>query len=192
MQTNTARAAPHIPGEEGLWVLVLGDMMVFSLFFLTFTYYRGQEAALFAQSQKAMNQYCGIINTVLLLTSSWFVANALNAARAGMGARAQRLFSLAGLCGLGFVLVKIFEYSGKFHAGITITTNDFFMFYFMFTGIHLVHVLIGLAVLSYAHRRAGRAVLRPADLSALECCAIFWHLVDFLWIVLFAIFYLMK
>ncbi|GLR66364.1 cytochrome c oxidase subunit III [Acidocella aquatica] len=166
--------------------------MVFSLFFLTFTYYRGQEVALFAQSQKALSQYCGIINTVLLLTSSWFVANALNAARAGAGRRAQRLFSLAGLCGLGFVVVKVIEYSGKIDAGITLTTNDFFMFYFMFTGIHLVHVLIGLAVLSYAYHRAGREVLRPGDLSALECCAIFWHLVDFLWIVLFAIFYLMK
>jgi nitric oxide reductase NorE protein len=189
-QTDTP--ARTIPGEAGIWVLVLGDMAVFGLFFATFTFYRAQNVALYVQSQAALDQASGLINTVLLLTSSWFAALAVQAVRANEGNRSRTRFALAFLCGLGFVGVKLSEYAAKAEAGIGLTTNEFFTFYFMFTGIHLLHVLIGLGVLAYARHRAGRVPLGPADGAAVESCAIFWHLVDILWIVLFAIFYLMR
>jgi nitric oxide reductase NorE protein len=182
----------RVPGEEGIWVIVFGDLMVFGLFFSVFTWSRAQNLALYVHSQLALSQASGIVNTVLLLTSSWFVALAIHAARRGAGRAAQNCFGLAGLCGLLFVCVKISEYAVKISAGLTVNTDEFYMFYFMFTGIHLLHVLIGLGVLSYAWHRAGRSPAGAADLGALESCGIFWHLVDLLWIVLFAIFYLMR
>jgi len=191
----SAMAAPgkagRIPGEPGLWVIVFGDLMVFSVLFTTFSYYRMTEPDVFARSQPALDQSIGLVNTLLLLTSSWAIAAGLAAARSGWRPAAVRHASLAMLCGVGFVVLKVFEYHAKFAAGIAPSTNDFFMLYFACTGIHLVHVVIGLGVLTIFRLRAAQP-LTPLGLALLEGCAVFWHLVDVLWVVLFAIFYLLR
>jgi nitric oxide reductase NorE protein len=94
--------------------------------------------------------------------------------------------------GWGFVIVKAFEWSARFAAGQTVGTNDFFMFYFMYTGIHLLHVLLGLFVLTMLLFVARRPSLDAGAVRLLEAGGIFWHLVDLLWIILFALFYLLK
>ena len=187
------RGAPRLPGEPGVWVLIGGDLLVFSAFFLTFLFYRLDAPAAYARSAATLNLPFGTLNTLLLLTSSWYVANAAEAARRGAGARSARLLSFAMLCGAGFVVVKFFEYREKILAGHGLVGDDFFMFYFMLTGIHLAHVLIGLAVLQWLRRRTQRRpVPEPQDIVILESGASFWHLVDILWIVLFALFYLVR
>lgn len=182
----------HIPGEAGVWLFIFGDMMVFTLFFLIFLYYRGQDVALFVRSQQHLSQALGVLNTLFMLTSSWLVASGIRAARAHEGRRAALRFSLAIICGAGFGIVKFFEYSAKLHAGITLNTNNFFMCYYMFTGIHMVHVLIGMAVLSFMARYSWAGGITPKRISYLEIGASFWHLVDLLWVVLFALLYLVK
>jgi len=187
-------ASPHarrIPGEAGIWVFIFGDMLVFSLFFLTFVYYRGQDPELFHRSQGALNQVLGALNTVLMLTSSWCVATGVALARRGWHRAVARCFGLAFLCGLGFVVIKYFEYSEKIHAGVTLTTNDFFMYYYMFTGIHLMHVLIGMGVLAFMTRYAAAGGIDARKMVHIESGASFWHVVDLLWIVLFALLYLL-
>ena len=185
-------ASRRIPAEPGMWVFILGDVMVFSLFFLTYVWYRGENPALYAASQRTLNEGFGAINTLFLLTSSWFVAAALNRARRGERKGASVLIALGMACGLGFVGVKIAEYHEKFAAGITILTDEFFMFYFMLTGIHFMHVLIGLAVLTYLFFALRKATPGAGEILTLEGGAVFWHLVDLLWVVLFALLYLMR
>lgn len=180
----------HLPGEAGIWIFILGDMTVFALFFVTFMFYRGQDPQLFAEAQTLLSQHWGAINTLLLLISSWFVVLAMNAIRLGRSPLAARLFSGAWLCGFAFVVVKYFEWGAKFSAGISITTNDFFMYYFVFTGIHLLHLLIGLGVLAYLISRARKGSIDQGGLMLMEGGACFWHMVDLLWIVLFPILYL--
>jgi nitric oxide reductase NorE protein len=188
---NASNCSPRLPGEPGVWVLIGGDLLVFSAFFLTFLFYRADAPAAYSQSAASMNLMFGTLNTLLLLTSSWYVANAAEAARQEQSTRAARLLAFAMLCGAGFVVVKFFEYREKILAGHGLVGDDFYMFYFMFTGIHLVHVLIGLAVLGWLRRRTlQRPVATPQDIVILESGASFWHLVDILWIVLFALFYL--
>ena len=121
-------AKHHVPGEVGVWVLILGDMVVFGLFFPVFVYYRGLDIELYTQSQKALNQNYGALNTLLLLASSWFVVMAVERARADHGRRAATFFALALLCGSGFSVVKFVEYREKLTAGLTITSNEFFMY----------------------------------------------------------------
>jgi len=182
--------ARSVPGEDGLWVLIFGDLFVFSLFFMTFLYYRGGEQNVFVTSQVTLNRALGLTNTFLLLTSSLLVASATRRVREGRrGPRA--LFIGAMACGFGFILIKAFEYGAKFDAGIGFTTNDFFMLYFAFTGIHLVHVLVGLVVLGLVASLSGKPGARTTGLVWIECGAIFWHLVDLLWVVLFSLFYLL-
>jgi nitric oxide reductase NorE protein len=186
------RRAGHVPGEEGVWVLIMGDMLVFSIFFATYLIYRAQNVALYTSSQLSMQRGFGLLNTGLLLTSSWFVALAVADARAGRRARATRLLLGALACGLGFVVSKAFEWGGKIRLGITLNSNEFYIFYYMLTGIHLLHVLIGLAVLSYLLARSRRPDPGASYVAVMEGGGAFWHLVDLLWIVLFALLYLVR
>lgn len=185
-------AVGHVPGELGVWMFIVGDLIVFSLFFVTFLYYRGLEVDLFTTSQTHLNQTFGAINTFFMLTSSWFVASAVHAARHRMGKVTPICFLLAMACGVGFAIVKVLEYGEKISAGITLTTNNFFMYYYMFTGIHFVHVLIGMAVLAFLTRMSWSGQFDATRIRNLESGASFWHLVDLLWIVLFALIYLVK
>ena len=185
-------AVGHVPGELGVWMFIVGDLIVFSLFFVTFLYYRGLEVDLFTTSQRHLNQTFGAINTFFMLTSSWFVASAVHAARHRLGKVTPICLLLAMACGAGFAIVKVLEYGEKIGAGITLTTNDFFMYYYMFTGIHFVHVLIGMAVLAFLTRMSWSGQFDATRIRNLESGASFWHLVDLLWIVLFALIYLVK
>jgi nitric oxide reductase NorE protein len=187
---SPARPAKVLPGEEGVWILVLGDMLVFGLFFITYLYYRAQEADLFDRSQALLNVHLGVINTLLLLTSSWFVVMAVEAVQNGRTRRAKTLLQLAFLCGAGFCAIKVIEYTEKFCQGISLVTNDFFMYYFMYTGIHLLHVAIGLGVLLFLMHSTDGAT--PQDARLFESGATFWHMVDLLWIMLFPLLYLVR
>ena len=185
---------PRIPGEPGIWVFIWGDLIIFSLFFCIYLFYREADVALFNSSQATLDQRFGITNTIVLLTSSWFVATGVHAARLNRPKAPAFLLILGFLCGLVFLVLKVFEYSAKFDAGINIKTNEFYMYYFVFTVVHAIHVIFGMAVLfylySYCKNRSGK--LAHSDIVNLESGAIFWHLVDLLWIVLFALLYLVK
>jgi nitric oxide reductase NorE protein len=188
----TAQAAEHFPGEPGIWVFVLGDMLVFGLFFSVFTHYRALDSASFVVGQAALSQNYGALNTVILLFSSWFVVMGVVDMRERDGRLAPRLIALAFLCGAAFVVVKFFEWGAKFESGIGITTSDFYMYYFIFTGLHLVHVLIGMGVLACVWHAARRGVTSARELKLVESGGIFWHMVDLLWILLFPLLYLMQ
>ena len=179
----------RLPGEEGVWGFVFGDMIMFAMFFVTYLVYRYENGALFAQSQSLLNQNYGAINTLLLLTSSWFVALGVSQYKQGKTKTSARLPIPAFTCGVGFVLIKFFEFGEKIAAGITLNSNEFFTLYYMFTGIHLVHVFIGLGVLFFLWRVARQATDGSAT-QTLESGGIFWHMVDLLWIVLFPLIYL--
>ena len=184
------RKSGHLPGEEGVWVFIGGDLVMFTLLFVVFLDMRADQLAVFTEGRAQLNQDWGLVNTLLMLTSSWFVATAIQAARRQLVAVTVRCFAGALACGLGFWIVKGFEYGEKLSAGMTITTNDFFMLYFIYTGLHLLHVTIGMGVLAglIAYSRSGD--FGPTKLRNLESGASFWHLVDLLWIVLFALLYL--
>ncbi|MDB5977703.1 MAG: cytochrome oxidase subunit [Nevskia sp.] len=184
------RPANHLPGEAGLWIFVLGDMTIFALLFAVFIYYRNENLEMYLSSQRELNQNFGALNTLLLLTSSWFVALGIQLEREGRANSAMHLFSVAWLCGVGFAIIKIVEYGQKIKHGITLTTNEFFTFYYMLTGIHFMHVTIGLCVLTFIilHLRQPE----PHNRMLLEGGATYWHMVDLLWIVLFPLLYLMK
>ena len=194
MADVAAAALPQerIPGEVGVWVFILGDMLIFALLFAVFVYYRGADIALFSKAQRSLNQSFGVLNTLLLLTSSWFVVHAVEATRERRAPQARALLGAAFGCGLGFMLVKYFEYGEKLAAGLTITTNDFFMYYYLLTGIHLLHVTLGMAVLAYLWARLRVAPDLDDAVTAIESGASFWHMVDILWIILFALVYLLR
>ena len=180
----------RLQGDGSMWVFILGDLVIFGTYFIIFMIDRARERDAFLGSQDHLSQNIGVVNTLVLLASSWFVARGVQAARVGDHHRAARLTTLAGLCGAAFIVIKIFEWAMKIHDGYTLTYNNFFMFYFMLTGVHLLHVVMGLIVVGIVLRELRTPALRRT--SVVETGAVYWHMVDLLWIVLFALLYVMR
>lgn len=181
----------HIPGEPAIWVFIVGDMLMFSIFFCQFVFDRAQQLQLFKQSQVELNVNFGAINTILLLTGSLFVALGVQAVQKKIALNYRKLFIAGWICGFGFLINKLFEYHGKLSRGISPETNDFFMYFYMYTGIHALHLIIGMCFLYRMIKLSSRNQLTSKDIRFIEIGASYWHLVDLLWVALFAILYLL-
>src|ERR1700753_1474676 len=173
----------RLPGVEGVWFFVMADMTVFAVLFGSFIVGRHHNPGLFEASRHALNPNFGGVNTLILLTSSLFAALALDAVRKSRFALAQHFIGGAFLCGLAFMVSKGIEYTEKLSAGISLLTNDFFMYYFTLTGIHLFHVVAGTVVLLVLWFKARSRSFDPERPVVLACGAIYWHIVDLLWML---------
>jgi nitric oxide reductase NorE protein len=182
----------RIPGEEGIWVLLLGDMAVFAVFFITFMAQRSKAPEAFDVARRTLHTGIGLTNTFILLTSSLFVVIALGAVRARIRPVAGAAVIAAAACGLAFVGLKAYEYAALLAAGYRAGAGDFYLYYYILTGIHLFHVCLGLAVLAALWTQTRRKELSPTRIAVFESGTCFWHLVDLLWIVLFPLLYLVS
>jgi nitric oxide reductase NorE protein len=190
---TTDRAKPRrLPGVDGVWVFIGADAVIFAILFGSFMQDRLHNPAMFEASRHTLNINLGGIDTLILLTSSWAVALAVQAIKRDLVDRAPRYLLGGVLTGLMFVVSKSIEYFQKFAHGITPATNAFYMWYFTLTGIHLAHVLLGTSLLTYVWISCRRGAYRSSHRVVPECVASFWHLVDLLWIVLFPLLYLQK
>lgn len=188
--TAGGETGPHLPANKDMWVFVLGDLVIFSGYFIIFMVYRHQEHELFLESQQHLSLSAGVLNTLVLLASSWFVARSVQFTRGGDYSRAIRFTVFGGLCGVAFLVIKAFEWSSKIAQGHTFPSNDFFMFYYMLTGVHLFHVALGLVFLGVTYVELRNPSHRRV--SMVETGATYWHMVDLLWVVIFALVYVMR
>src|SRR5262249_28668241 len=135
-QPEATAPARHVPGEPGIWILIFGDMVVFTILFAVYLNRRGHNEALFVKPQAALHQNLGAINTLVRLCSSMLIVLAALAFRSEQWRHLAARFTLAGASvGSCFVVVKVFEYHEKVTAGLTPSTNEFFMYYFVLTGL---------------------------------------------------------
>jgi nitric oxide reductase NorE protein len=189
-EPEPAADARRTPGEGGIWVFILADMTVFALMFGALVLLQADDPARYELGQDHLHVGVGVANTIVLLGSSLAVALAVRHARAGALAPARRLFSVAFGCALLFWALKLYEYTSLGGDGVSARENEFFLYYFSFTGVHLLHVTLGLAGLAGVIRLTRRPVLSDHERSLVETGASYWHMVDLLWIVLFALLYL--
>jgi nitric oxide reductase NorE protein len=178
------------PGTDGIWTFVFIDMIVFSLFFIVYLSERLRLPDVFAASQADLDPKFGLMNALILLTSSLFVAEAVAAARQGRALLVRTRLLLALVFGAMFAASKLTEYTGKIAAGITPVTNSFYSFYFLLTMIHFLHVLAGMVFIAHCLARARAETGEAAYLAKLENTGLFWHFVDMLWLFLFPLLYL--
>ena len=181
-----------LAGDEGVWFFISADITLFAVFFLLFMLERYRAVALFEQSRQQLDPLLGALNTVILLTSSWLVALAVHSARQGRRLAVSRYLTLGMLVGAGFAVTKVFEYWRKIAAGITLLSNDFFMFYFALTGLHFLHFVVGMVVLAVCLSKSRSDAMDESFVLWIESSGCYWHMVDLLWIVLFPMLYLLR
>jgi nitric oxide reductase NorE protein len=183
-------SARRVPGENGTWVFLFGDMLVFGTFFATFMVERAKAPEIFDASRKTLHTGVGLTNTLVLLTSSLCVVIALEALRSGARHTARSAVLAAMVCGGVFLVLKAFEYHSLVTQGHGVGANHFYQYYFVLTGVHLFHVCVGLAVLTFLLTQTRRHDISETRMAVVEGGACFWHLVDLLWVVLFPLLYL--
>ncbi len=186
----------------GMWLFLATEVLLFAALFTGYTLYRYLFSEGFARASELMDTSLGAANTVVLITSSLTVALAIHQARQGKGRAAALLLLVTLAFGATFMVIKYFEYSHHFHEGqlpgrfysypglrgpgVTM----FFTLYFLMTGLHGLHVLVGMSVLAFLAVRAWRGAYSAAWYTPIELGGLYWHLVDLIWIFLFPLLYL--
>lgn len=182
--------AVRAPGTDGLWTFVFIDMVVFLMIFLTYMTERLGHVDLYRGAQSHLNEIAGLANTLILLTSSWMMMQAVHAARQQEARRVRQFLGAAWLLGVLFCMNKLVEYHSKLHSGFTPASNSFFSYYFFITAIHFAHVIVGMIFIAFSYQAAGRPARNAQSVMQLENVGLFWHFVDVLWIFIFPLLYL--
>ena len=173
-----------LPGNPIMWVLIASELLVFGAIFVGFAAARLGEPETFAASQDTLDRLAGAINTIVLLTSGLCAAFAVQSQLRGDGRRTRLWLMAAALLGIVFLGVKWIEYADKIAAGYSTETDTFFMFYYLATGFHALHVVFGIVILAIiAWRNSVDNVITGTA---------FWHMVDLIWVILFPVIYLMR
>jgi len=177
-------ALSALPGNALMWVLIISELLVFGAFFLGFGVARMLQPETFRAGQALLDIRLGGLNTLILVTSGWFAARAVRARIEEGVRRSRRWLAGAMVLGFAFLVVKAVEYADKAAHGIGIETDTFFTLFYLLTGFHALHVVMGLVLLAIVGWRN-----TPENL---ETGTAFWHMVDLIWLILFPIVYLVR
>ena len=174
----------ELPGELMMWVLIASELLVFGAALIACLSVRASDPVAFASDQALLDRTAAAVNTSVLVTSGLCAAAAVRAREAGTRRVARRWLFAAGGLGIVFLAIKGAEYASKASLGIGIDTSPFFMFYYLVTGFHALHVVAGVLLL---------ALVSWADsVRNMEAAVAFWHLVDLVWVLLFPIIYVLR
>lgn len=180
------------PGDFAIWIFIYAELLAFGIFFLAYAFTRAHNVELFNASQLSLNRESGAINTLVLITSSYFVVRALAAIKRGRQVFCVRWLAAAIAMGGLFVAIKLAEFHAKFSAGISLHTNTFYMFYLSLTIFHFMHVLLGMLILGFVLFKAHRGHYSAEQHAGVETGASYWHMVDLVWIILFPLVYVIR
>jgi nitric oxide reductase NorE protein len=187
---ETAEPARFVPGQPDMWAFVLFEALLFTAYFTVYIICRTRSVDLFLQSQAHLDLRVGGFNTLVLLASSWSVARCVQAARERSFRAALMNAFLTMLFGFVFLVSKVLEWAREIDEGFTFTTNEFFSFYYFLTALHFLHLLIGFVFLGIVVYQLWSPARRSQEL--VETGATYWHTIDFLWVVIFALLYVMR
>ncbi|MFV0334967.1 MAG: cytochrome c oxidase subunit 3 [Tropicimonas sp.] len=183
MTQGAASRSGALPGELLMWVLIVSELLVFGAGLAAFLGVRITDPAGFAEAQDHLHRTAAALNTIVLVTSGYLAARALERREAGRRGAARWHLVVAMALGVVFVVIKGWEYADAAAQGIDFETHSFFLFYYMLTGFHAAHVLAGIVVLGL--------VAIWDDARHIETGAAFWHMVDLVWVLLFPVIYLL-
>ena len=189
-------------GKMGVWLFLVTEILLFGGLFCAFAIFRSWYYPAFVEAHHHLDKVMGGINTIVLITSSLTMALAVRAAQTNKKGQTVALLFVTLLCAAAFLVVKYFEYSHKFHDGLLpgkfftyehakyAEEGIFFAVYFMMTGIHGFHVIVGMGLITWILIKANRGEFSSRYYAPVEGVGLYWHLVDLVWIYLFPLLYL--
>jgi len=193
VSTAITETEPNLlPGDLAIWFFIFMELLVFGIFFIAYAVMRIQNIEMFNQYQLTLNREIGAANTLLLITSSYFVVRAVHAIRLNNIKSCIYWLYAALAGGSGFLILKSIEYYDKFSAGIGLGTNTFYMFYLSLTVFHFLHVILGMLILFAVVIKAKRGLYSAQNHTGVETGASYWHMVDLVWIILFPLVYIIR
>ncbi len=190
--------------KEGLWLFMLTEILMFGAIFVGYFYYHHQYPAMFAEGAKSLDWKLGFFNTLVLIFSSFTMAISISFIQKNEHKKAVMALATTVLCGAIFMVVKYFEYTHKFHLGlypgkfldpVAVGTQFqnlglYFGFYYTMSGLHGIHVLIGMGLITWTLFKVKSGKLHGQNWVFAEGVGLFWHIIDLIWIFLFPLLYL--
>ena len=190
----------YVGAKLGMWLFLFTEILLFGGLFLLYAAYLYRYPQEFHAAGQELSVLLGGANTVVLITSSWFVAMSISALQQGKIKHSKWFLVLTILCAAIFMVNKYFEWTAKFSHGIYPNADEllarpngevvFFGLYYLMTGLHGLHVIIGGALLGFVYWKIDRGEVTPDEFVLLENAGLYWHLVDLVWIYLFPLLYL--
>lgn len=181
-----------IPGNKAIWVGIYVELTEFALMFLVYFVARAHNPDAFGAGAQRLSTLAGTTITVIMITSSWFVARALWAMRYGRIASCLRWLGAALVTGLGYPLVKVLEVRWNLEQGLDGGGDVFQMAYYYLTFNHLVHVSWGLLGLMWVIFRTTMGGYSASEHGGLVAFASYWHATDLIWLLIFPLFYVLR
>lgn len=204
---ETWQHAHHFPSagvqaessKLGMWIFILTEILIFGALFCTYAIYRYVHPEMFHMAHKELNVTVGLTNTIVLIFSSFTMALAVRSAQIGHKAQTAWLLTITIACAFVFLGIKSWEYSHKYAHGLFPGQESFnnhplklfFVVYFLLTGLHGIHILIGIGLLVWMVIKTLKGTMGPRYFSPIENVGLYWHLVDLIWIYLFPVLYLL-
>src|SRR5437588_1078519 len=188
--------------QLGMWVFIATEVVFFGALIFTYFVYRGAYPADFAAAAYDTKLWCGSLNVALLLTSSLSIVLAIEAAAEGQRRALLLWLLMTALLGIGFLGIKGYEYVADYRNQVVPALNFllkpghrpptelFWVFYFIATGVHAIHLTIGVGLVLLMLARARRGTIGPLYYAPLEVVGLYWSFVDVVWIFLFPALYL--
>ena len=205
MSSQEQAAAAHVHRDDvgarmGMWLFLFTELILFGGMFILYSVYRYMHPDSFHLAAKELNTIVGTFNTAILLTSSLTMVLAITAIQRKQKALSIFFQLITIVLALGFMVNKYFEWTAKFHHGIypgsdTLLAKPtgeilFFGLYYVMTGLHGLHVIIGVVLIGMMARLTSKEIINSDRYVKLESAGLYWHLVDIIWIFLFPLFYL--
>ena len=205
--STTEHEVSHVHRDDegsrlGMWLFLFTELMLFGGMFIAYSVYRYTYQAEFHLAAKELNTLMGTFNTIILLTSSLTMVLAIAAIQNNKRTLSIFFQLVTVAFALGFLVNKFFEWSVKFHHGLypgseTLLERGngqvlFFGLYYVMTGLHGLHIVIGMALIAYMTVGTIKGRITSTNYVRLESAGLYWHLVDVIWIFLFPLFYLIS
>jgi cytochrome c oxidase subunit 3 len=191
-----------VGSRMGLWLFLFSELILFGGMFIIYAVYRFKYPLEFRLAAEELDPLIGTVNTLILLTSSLTVAMSITAIQEGRKNLSLSLVGLTLIFAAVFLVNKYFEWSHKISLGIYPQSPDlvnkppgeilYFGLYYVMTGLHALHVIIGMAVLAVMFGSIAKGTIHQHSFVRLEAGGLYWHLVDIIWIFLFPLFYLIQ
>lgn len=182
----------RVPGNGAIWVGILSELTEFAIFFVAYFIAKVHYPEAFSQGTQQLNTTAGIANTLILLSSSFFMAKAIKAIRQDNVKACKNWLWLAFIMAASYMAIKTYEFHWNDLNNIHTNTSEFFSVYYYMTFNHFLHVGWAGCAIFYMILRTRAGAYSAEEHSNLEALAVYWHMIDLMWILIFPLLYVLR